>query len=36
MTFWLPENVIKAIKGKAKKEKTTASEILRKILGKNL
>lgn len=36
MTFWLPEDVIKAIKKRAKKEGVTASEILRQLLGKNL
>jgi len=36
MTFWLPSDMIKEIKARAKREKRTASDILRKILGKTL
>lgn len=36
MTFWLPGQTIKAIKAKAKGEGRTASDILRKILEKEI
>ena len=36
MTFWLPGDIIGQIKAKAKREKRTASDILREILGEIL
>ena len=36
MTFWLPVDTIRKIKAKARKEKRTASEIAREVLGEYL
>jgi len=36
MTFWLPVGIIREIKTRAKREKRTASDILREILGEYL
>lgn len=36
MTFWLPKDMIREIKARAKREKRTASDILREILGEFL
>lgn len=36
MTFWLPGGMIREIKTRARREKTTASDIVREVLGEYL
>jgi len=36
MTFWLPSDIIREIKARAKRGKRTASDILREVLGEYL